>query len=129
MGTNFESCFHLCQLTQPLLKAFGYGSIVLISGLKAFPLCSTYATTKGALNQFTKMELAKDNIRANTVAPGPIKTLLLEYLIKSTAEVHKMVVAMESQMTVGRLGEPKDISTPIAFLCLPAACDASYITS
>ncbi|KHN04068.1 Tropinone reductase like [Glycine soja] len=53
----------------------------------------------------------------------------MQPLKKSTAEVHKMVVAMESQMTVGRLGEPKDISTPIAFLCLPAACDASYITS
>ncbi|CAJ1800732.1 unnamed protein product [Sphenostylis stenocarpa] len=84
MGTNFESCYHLCQLAYPLLKASGYGSIVFISsiaGLKAFPLSSIYASSKGAMNQFTKnvaLEWAKDNIRANAVAPGPIKTVLLD---------------------------------------------------
>ncbi|CAI8612705.1 unnamed protein product [Vicia faba] len=39
-----------------------------------------YAATKGAVNQFTKnlaLEWAKDNIRANAVAPGPVKTELL----------------------------------------------------
>jgi len=119
MGTNFESCFNLCQLAHPLLKASGYGNIVFISsvaGLKAFPLCSAYAASKGtfpylyipmirryhhklelqkiismlislhsgALNQFTKnvaLEWAKDNIRANTVAPGAVKTDLLDALM------------------------------------------------
>lgn len=50
MGTNFESCFHLCQLAHPLLKASGYGNVVFISsvsGLKAFPLCTAYAASKG----------------------------------------------------------------------------------
>jgi Tropinone reductase 1 len=35
----------------------------------------------GALNQFSKniaLEWAKDNIRANVVAPGPVMTILLE---------------------------------------------------
>ncbi|KAL9289821.1 hypothetical protein ACSQ67_024409 [Phaseolus vulgaris] len=74
MGTNFESCFNLCQLAHPLLKASACGNIVFISsvaGLKAFPICSAYAASKGALNQFTKnvaLEWAKDNIRANAVA-------------------------------------------------------------
>jgi len=50
MGTNFEACFHLCQLAHPLLKASGCGNIVFISsisGLKAFPLCTAYAASKG----------------------------------------------------------------------------------
>ncbi|KAL2336562.1 hypothetical protein Fmac_011008 [Flemingia macrophylla] len=87
MGTNFESSYHLCQLAHPLLKASGYGSIVFISsiaGLKAFPHSSVYASSKGAMNQFTKniaFEWAKDNIRANAVAPGPVKTPLVESLM------------------------------------------------
>ncbi|KAK7373791.1 hypothetical protein VNO80_07211 [Phaseolus coccineus] len=130
MGTNFESCFHLCQLAHPLLKASGYGNIVFVSsvaGLKAFPLCSAYAASKGALNQFTKniaLEWAKDNIRANAVAPGAVKTELLDALMEC-GDVNKNVEAVVSESPVGRIGEPKDISGMVAFLCLPAA---SYIT-
>ncbi|KAK7395244.1 hypothetical protein VNO78_15794 [Psophocarpus tetragonolobus] len=107
-GTNFESCFHLCQLAHPLLKASGYGRIVFISsisGLKAFPLCSIYGASKGALNQFTKniaLEWAKDNIRANTVAPGPVKTVLLDFLMKSPG-VDKNVETLISGSPVSRI--------------------------
>ncbi|RDX93378.1 Tropinone reductase-like, partial [Mucuna pruriens] len=112
MGTNFESSYHLSQLAYPLLKASGYGSIVFISSIA------------GAINQFTKnlaLEWAKDNIRANAVAPGPVKTLLLDGIMKSGEEEDNMV----SQTPVGRLGQPKEISALVAFLCLPAA---SFIT-
>ncbi|KAK7373790.1 hypothetical protein VNO80_07210 [Phaseolus coccineus] len=126
MGTNFESCFNLCQLAHPLLKASGYGNIVFISsvaGLKAFPICSAYAASKGALNQFTKniaLEWAKDNIRANAVAPGAVKTDLLDSLMEC-ADVNKNVVeAVVSGSPIGRIGEPKDISGVVAFLCLKA---------
>ncbi|CAJ2670460.1 unnamed protein product [Trifolium pratense] len=84
IGTNFVSGYHLCQLAHPLLEQSGYGSVVFISsiaGLKAIPVASVYGATKGAVNQFTKnlaLEWAKDNIRANSVAPGPVKTILLE---------------------------------------------------
>ncbi|KAL2626591.1 hypothetical protein GLYMA_07G136200v4 [Glycine max] len=131
MGTNFESSYHLCQLAHPLLKASGYGSIVFISsiaGLKALPLCSIYGPSKGAMNQLTKniaLEWAKDNIRANTVAPGPVKTLLLDSFVKSGNEADKAIEAIVSQAPAGRLGDPEDISAMVAFLCLPAA---SFIT-
>ncbi|KAK7339695.1 hypothetical protein VNO77_20376 [Canavalia gladiata] len=78
MGTNFESGCLLCQFAYPLMKASGYGSIVFvssISGLKALLYSSVYATSKA-------LEWAKDNIRANAVAPGPVKTLLLESITK-----------------------------------------------
>nr|XP_007140491.1 hypothetical protein PHAVU_008G117000g [Phaseolus vulgaris]ESW12485.1 hypothetical protein PHAVU_008G117000g [Phaseolus vulgaris] len=84
MATNFESAFHLTQLAHPLLKESGSGNIVFISsitGVKAIPLLSAYSASKGAMNQFTKnvaLEWARDNIRANAVAPGPIWTPLLE---------------------------------------------------
>lgn len=50
MGTNFESSYHLCQLAHPFLKQSGYGSVVFISsvaGVKAVPVLSIYAASKG----------------------------------------------------------------------------------
>ncbi|KAF2282381.1 hypothetical protein GH714_043905 [Hevea brasiliensis] len=51
MGTNFESSYHLCQLSHPLLKASGNGSIVNISSIAsivAVPQSAIYAASKGA---------------------------------------------------------------------------------
>ncbi|RDX80088.1 hypothetical protein CR513_39394 [Mucuna pruriens] len=130
MGTNFEAAYHLCQLAHPFLKQSGYGTILFISavaGLKALPVLSVYAASKGAINQFTKnlaLEWAKDNIRANAVAPGPVMTSLLESVMNSP-EWDGFGDGIVSQTLVGRLGEPKEISALVAFLCLPAA---SYIT-
>ncbi|XP_027925890.1 tropinone reductase homolog isoform X2 [Vigna unguiculata] len=131
MGTNFESSYHLCQLAHPFLKQSGYGSVVFISsvaGVKAVPVLSIYAASKGAMNQFTRnlaLEWAKDNIRANAVAPGPVMTVLSKSLMDSSDEGYKIVTEAASRTFVGRMGEPKEISALVAFLCLPAA---SYIT-
>ncbi|XP_014497086.1 tropinone reductase homolog At5g06060-like [Vigna radiata var. radiata] len=130
MATNFESVFHLTQLAHPLLKQSGCGSIVFISsiaGAKAIPGLSAYAAAKGAMNQFTRSvasEWAKDNIRANAVAPGPIWTPLFESVREKTGtKVWDAIVT--STIPFGRVGETNEISPLVAFLCLPAA---SYIT-
>ncbi|CAN1150589.1 Tropinone reductase homolog At5g06060 [Linum perenne] len=84
MGTNFDSSYNFCQLTHPLLKASGDGSIVFISsvgGVVSLSTGSIYGATKGAMNQLTRnlaCELAKDNIRTNCVAPWYIRTPLAE---------------------------------------------------
>ncbi|KAK7339694.1 hypothetical protein VNO77_20375 [Canavalia gladiata] len=81
----------------------------------------------GALNQFTKniaLEWAKDNIRANAVASGPVMTSLLEVVMKCRGGKEVLNEAM-SQTPINRTGEPEEISSLVAFLCLPAA---SYIT-
>ncbi|XP_068485305.1 tropinone reductase 1-like [Phaseolus vulgaris] len=130
MATNFESAFHLTQLAHPLLKESGFGNIVFISsiaGVKALPLSSAYSASKGAMNQFTKnvaLEWAKDNIRANAVAPGPIWTPLLESVMEKMGRKEYDDNVM-SKIPFGRNGEPKEVSSLVAFLCLPAA---SYIT-
>ncbi|KAI3751323.1 hypothetical protein L2E82_22392 [Cichorium intybus] len=128
MATNLESCYHMSQLAHPLLKASGSGSIVFISSVAGsvhVDYTSIYGPTKAAVNQLAKnfaCEWAKDNIRANTVAPGCTKTLLLErFLI--TEEV--LGGAMLSRIPVKRFAEPNEVSSMVAFLCLPAA---SYIT-
>ncbi|KAJ0088361.1 hypothetical protein Patl1_31810 [Pistacia atlantica] len=126
LGTNFESSYHLCQLAHPLLKASGNGSIVFVSsvsGVIACPLVSIYAATKGAINQVTKnlaCEWAKDNIRANAVAPYIINTPLIESA-RENPEGKEIMDRMISRTPMCRAGEANEVSSLVAFLCLPAA--------
>eukprot|EP00249_Psilotum_nudum_P001674 c14306_g1_i1 orf=355-1158(-) len=123
ISTNFESAYHLCQLTHPLLKASGNGSIVFISsvaGVVAIRSGTLYAASKGAMNQVTKnlaCEWAKDAIRVNTVAPWYTRTDLANQVLKDpdfTAEVI-------SRTPLRRVGEPYEVASLVAFLCLPTA--------
>ncbi|URE40554.1 Tropinone reductase [Musa troglodytarum] len=121
--TNFESAFHLCQLAHPLLKASGRGTIVFnssVAGLVGIDMFCLYAATKGALNQLTRnlaCEWAKDNIRTNCVAPGYIKTPLIQNALEDEA----FVAGETHRIPMGRLGEVQDVAPVVAFLCLPAS--------
>ncbi|XP_073122304.1 tropinone reductase homolog At5g06060-like [Henckelia pumila] len=127
MATNLESSYHLCQLAHPLLKASGTSSIVFISsvaGLIHLFSGSIYGATKGAINQLSKnlaCEWAKDNIRVNCVAPWYIRTSLVKNLLEDEQFLNSVI----SRTPLGRPGEPQEVSSLVAFLCLPAA---SYIT-
>ncbi|XP_015575538.2 tropinone reductase homolog At5g06060-like isoform X1 [Ricinus communis] len=127
MATNFESAFHLSQLAYPLLKLSGEGCLVFtssISGFVSLKSMSVHGATKGAINQLTKnlaCEWAKDNIRSNAVAPWYIKTSMVERVLSNEAYLEEVY----SRTPLRRLGDPKEVSSVVAFLCLPAS---SYIT-
>ncbi|XP_030479959.1 tropinone reductase homolog At5g06060 isoform X1 [Cannabis sativa] len=127
MNTNVESPYHLSQLAHPLLKASTKASIVFISsiaGVIALPKLSAYAATKGAINQITKnfaCEWAKDGIRTNSVAPWGVRTRVME--VEGTP-IDEDFSAVFKRTPILRLAEPNEISSLVAFLCLPAA---SYI--
>ncbi|XP_071711914.1 tropinone reductase homolog At5g06060-like [Rutidosis leptorrhynchoides] len=128
MTTNLESCFNICQLAHPLLKASGNGSVVFISAVgglvSASSAGSIYGATKGAMNQLAKnlaCEWAKDNIRTNSVAPWFTATPLVEALLNDKEFLDKLL----SRTPLKRVAEPNEVSSLVAFLCLPAA---SYIT-
>ncbi|CAH2060161.1 unnamed protein product [Thlaspi arvense] len=127
MATNLESAFHLSQLAHPLLKASGSGSIVLMSsaaGVVHINVGSIYGLTKGAMNQLARnlaCEWASDSIRVNSVCPWFISTPLANSYLNDE-EVKREV---ESSTPTGRIGEANEVSSLVAFLCLPAA---SYIT-
>ncbi|XP_044473722.1 tropinone reductase homolog isoform X2 [Mangifera indica] len=130
MATNFESAYHLSQLSHPLLKESKNGSIVFnssVAGVTGIPLCSIYASTKGAMNQVTNnlaCEWAKDNIRVNAVAPAVIKTSLVN-AVEGNPGGKEFISRIIPRTPISRAGEPREVSAVVAFLCLPAA---SYIT-
>lgn len=128
MSTNFESPFHLSQLSHPLLKATGNGSIVFISsiaGLLAVPQLSLYSGSKGAINQVTRSlacEWAKDDIRVNAVAPWAVDTPLKDAVAQvSRPEELEAIERVIERTPISRQGKPNEVSSVVAFLCLPAA--------
>jgi NAD(P)-dependent dehydrogenase (short-subunit alcohol dehydrogenase family) len=82
-----------------------------------------YAATKGAIVSFTRSlakNLAKENIRVNAVAPGPIWTPLI---LESFDKAHIRKFGKSTPM--GRAGYPYEVAPAYVFL---ASQDASYIT-
>jgi NAD(P)-dependent dehydrogenase (short-subunit alcohol dehydrogenase family) len=114
------------QIKQMLKQ--GNGSIVnlaSIAGLNGIPWVSTYSATKHAVVGLTKsaaLDYATQNIRINAVAPGAIKTDIIEQQIAMGTYDEQMIVAMEP---MGRMGKVQEIANGIAWLC---SDEASFVT-
>ncbi len=122
IGVNLKGTFLCCQAAVPLLKQTGAGSIVnmaSIAGRTGSPVSSVaYAAAKGGIIALTRriaVEVAKDNIRANAVAPGFIFSgPRLEKLWESQTEEQKRMVL--NSIPLGRHGTPDDVASAVLFL-------------
>ena len=125
MDINFGAVQRLCRAAVPALLEGGGGAIVnlaSLAGLLGYGRLSSYGASKGAVIALTRtlaVELGRQGIRCNAVAPGPTRTRALERLSD------QQVASRLTRIPLGRLGEPEDVAEAVAFL---ASSQASYIT-
>jgi 3-oxoacyl-[acyl-carrier protein] reductase len=121
--TNLDSFFYVTRLVlkNMLLKKYGrIISIVSLSGLKGLAGQTNYSAAKAGVIGATKalaQEVARQNITVNAIAPGFIKTDMIEGIEEK--DILKLVPAR-------RLGLPEEVAHAVGFLASP---DAGYITA
>ncbi|MEY8800635.1 SDR family NAD(P)-dependent oxidoreductase [Leisingera sp. XS_AS12] len=125
MATNLDGVFLCSQAAIPHLRETrgAIVNIASISGLRASTLRVAYGTSKAAVIQLTQqqaVELGEYGIRANCVAPGPVRT-------KLAMAVHsqEIIDAYHDAIPLNRYGTEDEIASVIVFLCSEKA---SYVT-
>lgn len=102
-----------------LLHKFGrIINVTSLSGLKGLPGQANYSAAKGGLIAATKalaQEVARKKVTVNAVAPGFIRTDMVEGLDEA---------ALRKDIPAARFGEPEEVAALVGFLASPAA---SYI--
>ena len=120
--TNLNGTYRLTKIFLKDMIKNKWGRIINIgsvSGLMGNPGQTNYAASKAALEGFTKSlakEVGSRNITVNLVSPGFINTDMTSGLT---------IDKLESQIPLGRMGNPSDVASIVAFL---ASEGAGYIT-
>jgi NAD(P)-dependent dehydrogenase (short-subunit alcohol dehydrogenase family) len=121
---NIHAMFYLTKAAVPHIRAGG--AIINTASINSDapnPSLLAYATTKGAIQNFTAglaQLLADKGIRANAVAPGPIWTPLIPSTMEGDA-----VVNFGKQVPMKRPGQPAELATAYVMLADPLS---SYVS-
>ncbi len=127
-AANVKGTFFTVQKGLPLMND---GGVIILTGsiaaIKGFPAMSVYSATKAAVRSFARTwtnDLRERRIRVNTLSPGHIDTSIMESLQQGEALV-RMKDEFARNVPLGRMGDPDEIATAVAFL---ASDDASYVS-
>ena len=126
IDTNFFGSLWTLQAAVPVLKAAGGGVIVNIAsvlGHRPLPHTGIYAASKAAIMQMTRsaaIELARDQIRVNALAPGYVMTDLNSDFLTSDAGIK-----LQKRTALHRFASPAELMPALLFLLDPAN---SYMT-
>lgn len=124
---NLHAMFYLTKAAVPHMKPGS--SIVNTASINSDmpnPILLAYATTKGAIQNFTgglAQMLAEKGIRANAVAPGPIWTPLIPSTMPEDA-----VKNFGKQVPLKRAGQPAELATAYVMLADPLSSYTSGTT-
>lgn len=131
IDVNVTGVFLCTKYAIPHLLAAGGGSVVNLSsiyGLVGGPDVPAYHASKGAVRLMAKTEAmlyAAQNIRANSVHPGFIRTPLLEEAFAKLGDPEQIFAHMKTLVPLAKIGDPQDIAAGILYLVSPAG---RYVT-
>lgn len=127
-AVNVTGVFLGCKTVIPHMRKAGGGSIINICsnwGIVAFPDAAAYVASKGAVRLLTKAtasEVAKDNIRVNSVHPSLTETAMTAEIIANDPELTRKLVGPS---LLGRPARAEEIANTVLFL---ASDEASFMT-
>ena len=127
MDVNAKGVFLGTKATIPAMRASGGGSIINLSsiaGLVGSAYSASYNATKGAVRLLTKstaIQYAKDGIRANSIHPGLVDTLMASELLSDP----DLQVKRLASTPMGRTGTAEEIAYGALFL---ASDESSFMT-
>ena len=127
LNCNFLSSLLLIQATVPYMQKQGWGRIITIGSVqeaKPHPDMLVYSASKAAqtnMMQSLSLQLAKDGITVNNVAPGVINTDRNLDALSDPAYAEKV----KNSIPVGFYGEPEDCAGIVSLLCSE---EGRYIT-
>lgn len=131
LAVNLTAPVFLSKALLPLLRRNGGGSIIhigSIEGLAANPEHAAYCASKGGVHALTKamaVDLGKDGIRVNAIAPGWIRSDLSDKYINSQQDPAAAWQGLYGMHPSGRIGEPDDVGKLAVFL---AGDDSTFVT-
>ena len=128
MAVNVKGVFMGVKYAIPAMRRAGGGSIINISstaGLVGSPgETAAYSATKGGVRLFTKstaVQHAREQIRCNSIHPGPIETDMIRDMMESPDMLEKRM----QRLPLKRIGKPEDISYGVIYL---ASDESSFVT-
>jgi meso-butanediol dehydrogenase/(S,S)-butanediol dehydrogenase/diacetyl reductase len=127
LAVNLTAPAFLSRALLPLMRAAGGGSIInigSIEGLAANPQHTAYCASKGGVHALTKamaVDLGKDNIRVNAIAPGWIRSALSDAYINAQQNPTLAWEGLQRMHPAGRVGEPEDVGQLAVFLASEAS--------
>jgi NAD(P)-dependent dehydrogenase (short-subunit alcohol dehydrogenase family) len=122
MGSNVRSNWWLANMALPHIAKRGGGSVIIISsigGLRGSSQLGVYGLSKAADMQLARniaVEWGPQNIRANAIAPGLVRTDFARALWEDQTLYRKRTKDTPLQ----RIGEPDEIAGAAVFLASPA---------
>jgi 2-hydroxycyclohexanecarboxyl-CoA dehydrogenase len=131
IAINLTGALHMLHAVLPGMTERKTGRIVNIASDAARGGSSgeaVYSACKGGLVALSKTlarEHARQNITVNVVCPGPTDTALLAGVAEGARDPAKLLEAFRSAIPLGRLGQPDDLASAIAFF---GSDDAGFVT-